>query len=201
MTFTALSSVTRVAILAMDVAKTADVFATAVQAEGDGALLSQAAAVNQLAILGFSVMEAFMCVSSSSSRSLARLKEVELLPRVANVPFTLLREIDEAARNPLGDEVRAMFRIFERGLLAPYAAAASTACQHVQYLEKYFIEMTPKERQSAKRPIYEYDSSSETWRIKEYVPVDLEDCKARLEAAAKKDFGAAYIRGGRSQCF
>lgn len=148
----------------------------------EGKILQSASLINKLVLLGFSVGEIGALAGGVKSDTLMKLKTFELLPRTAEMPLELIKGGIKLSQEL---SVENCIRLAEKGVIAPLSGIIGTIAQASAYYESHFIEMTPEEREQAKRPIYEYDPATESYFIAGYRPVTLEECKTNLEVLQK----------------
>jgi hypothetical protein len=184
------SSLIRLSVFACDMVNMIDSLKRISNLDSEFKLLDQATAINRLAMLGFTAAESCMRIVGAKSESLAFLKQLEILPRTFNFPLQFMTEVVE------GDisTAKGVFKIVERGVVAPIAGIFVTAAEQMSYYERQFLEMTPEQRISAKRPILEYDPENEAFKITGYKPVEIKECLENIKKAAALAKGCAALR-------
>lgn len=187
----AISSITRLAIMLCDVINTID----AASDEEAGSLLKQARLVNQLAMLGFSVVELGVRAAGGQSKTLVKIKSFEMIPRMINLPIRVSLAAEEAVEEDDG-RVRTMLKFFQKGVVAPLADITRAAAEVSVYQEKAYLGMTPEERATTTRPVYGYDPVTDAIEVVGQKPIDPQECQKNLEAAQTIVSGASVVRLG-----
>ncbi len=158
--------------------------------------MAKASLVNRLILLGFTITEVGMILSGKNAKSLAKLKNVEIIPRVINIPFEYTLQ---AAKRGGDQTLRNILSVIQRGVIEPIADAARVSAQCTGYEEAHYLEMSPEELAKAQRPIYEYVGSGPEdshYKIVGYKPVEKEECIANLEQANRTVNQTSLIRIG-----
>ena len=143
---------------------------------------------NRLVLLGFTIAEVGMICAGAKSQSLEKLKAVEILPRVFNLPFEFVMQIPEKL------DLLGVVSLVEKGILSPMTEIASVAAQCSYYQEKKYVEMSANDLKEARRPIYERDYLNDEYRITGYKPVDLGECQRTIDGSIAVANASALLR-------
>lgn len=188
------SGIARSVSIVCDTVQIVDVVAKACQQDNANALeqpITQASLVNRLILLGFAVTDVGLLISGAKSETLMKLKSIEVIPRVVNLPLEILSQITE-----MGNSSRDVLNFIQKGIVAPMADIVRVSAQVNTYYEKHFLEMTPEELEKAKRPIYEEVVTIEGIEqvVVGYKPVSVEECEKNLKVSEAIATRASLVR-------
>jgi len=189
----AMSSAGKILTTICDTVQVIESFDRMFQAQDAGRddILEKACLVNKLVCLGFTIAEIGMLISGKKSESIQTLKAIELVPRMFQMLTSPVLEILKT-----DGSLKSIIRAISRGVIAPMADLARVGSEMICYDEHKYLQLSPEELKTAKRPIYELQGSGEdaVWVIVGYRPVDIEECKANLAEAKMVSEVAATVR-------
>lgn len=160
---------------------------------GEDNLLETASAINRFVLLGFTCVEAGMLLHGSRPEGLALLKQLELMPRIANIPIQLALETSSADRS-----VKGVVRVMAKGVLAPFADACRVSCEGEGYQAQAYLEQS-KADPAAQRPVYEWipgrgRDDSGYMKLVGFRPIDSAECEIDTKNASRSAVIATTIR-------
>jgi hypothetical protein len=149
-----------------------------------------AALVNKLTLLGFDLADSAFAINGGPTKNLSQMKSVELLPRTLELGLRPVEELIEQNRSRDWNALQ----FLEKGIIAPLGDLFRVSFEVAANFEQHFIDMTPEQLANAKRPVYEYDPTSERSRVIGYKPVDIDECRKNLEEAKQGKVLSSGVR-------
>lgn len=156
--------------------------------------IAKASLINRVILLGFTIAEIGMNWQGKNSKSLMTLKQIESIPRALVIPIELISHLAAMKNNDEWD----LASYIQQGIIVPCADLYKVMYERDMYYEKNFLDMSPEELKTAKRPVYEIVGPDENGilrkQLKGYRSVEVSECLKNREEARLFAFRATVTR-------